>query len=125
LLVAAFAALGLLLAALGIYGVISYSVTRQTQEIGIRMALGSSAARVQQQVLAGTLRLTFIGITLGCVASVAMAKLIATLLFDTSAWDLATYAVMALILVTVAAISGYIPARRASRISPLVALRSN
>ena len=70
LLVASFAALGLLLAGLGIYGVISYSVTRQTCEIGIRMALGSSAGRVQREVLMGTLRLALIGIVLGCGASI-------------------------------------------------------
>jgi predicted permease len=125
LLVAAFATLGLLLAALGIYGVISYSVTRQTQEIGIRMALGSSTGRVQADVLRGTLRLALIGVGLGCAASLIVARLIASLLFATSAWDLVTYVVMALLLVAVAAVSGYLPARRASRISPLVALRAN
>jgi predicted permease len=125
LLVAAFATLGLLLAALGIYGVISYSVTRQTQEIGIRMALGSSAGRVQADVLKGTLRLALIGVGMGCAASLVVSRLIASLLFATSAWDVATYVVMALLLVAVAAVSGYLPARRASRISPLVALRAN
>ena len=125
LLVASFAGLGLLLAALGIYGVISYSVTRQTCEIGIRMALGSSASRVQREVLMGTLRLTLMGIVLGCGASIFAARLIATLLFATSRWDFATYLGMAAILVAVAALSGYLPARRASRISPLVALRAN
>jgi predicted permease len=125
LLVAAFATLGLLLAALGIYGVISYSVTRQTHEIGVKMALGSSAGRVQADVLKGTLRLSLIGIALGCMASVFVARLITSLLFATSAWDVATYAVMALLLVAVAVLSGYLPARRASRISPLVALRAN
>ena len=125
LLVGAFAGLGLLLAALGIYGVISYSVTRQTCEIGIRMALGSSAGRVQREVLTGTLRLALSGIVLGCVASLFVARLIASLLFGTSAWDLPTYVGMAALLVIVAALSGYFPARRASRISPLVALRAN
>jgi ABC-type antimicrobial peptide transport system permease subunit len=125
LLVASFAALGLLLAGLGIYGVISYSVTRQTQEIGIRMALGSSAGRVQRNVLMGTLRLALFGVVLGCGASIFASRLIATLLFGTSTWDFATYGGMALLLVAVAAVSGYIPARRASRISPLVALRAN
>jgi predicted permease len=124
LLVGSFAGLGLLLAALGIYGVISYSVTRQTQEIGIRMALGSSAGRVQKMVLVGTLRLTLIGIALGCAASIAVGKLIATLLFGMTAWDGWTYAAMALGMIAVAAVSGYVPARRASRISPLVALRA-
>jgi len=125
LLVAAFASLGLLLAALGIYGVISYSVTRQTSEIGIRMALGASAGLVQRQVLVGTLRLALIGVVLGALASLATAKLIASLLFATSPWDGATYIAMALTLIAIAALAGYVPARRASRISPLVALRAS
>jgi predicted permease len=124
-LVGAFAALGLLLAALGIYGVISYSVTRQTQEIGIRMALGATMGGVQRQVLAGTLRLALIGIFLGAVASLAVARLISALLFATSPWDLATYVGMAAALLAVAVLSGYLPARRASRIDPMVALRAN
>lgn len=125
LLVASFAGLGLLLAALGIYGVISYTVTRQTQEIGIRMALGASASIVERQVLVSTLRLALIGVFLGAFASLATAKLIASLLFATSPWDGATYLAMAIALLAVAALSGYIPARRASRISPMVALRAN
>ena len=125
LLAASFAGLGLLLAAIGIYGVISYSVTRQTSEIGIRMALGASANLVQRQVLVGTVRLAVLGIALGGVASLATAKLIAALLFDTSPWDGVTYVVMALALLAVAALSGYLPARRASRISPMVALRAS
>ena len=125
LLVGSFATLGLLLAALGIYGVISYSVTRQTQEIGIRMALGASAGIVQRQVLAGTLRLAVIGVVLGAVASIAGARMIASLLFATSPWDGVTYICMAVGLLTVAGVSGYIPAFRASRINPTVALRAN
>jgi predicted permease len=125
LLVAAFAGLGLLLAALGIYGVISYSVTRQTSEIGIRMALGASAGIVQRQILASTLRLALVGVAIGAVASLATARLIASLLFATSPWDGVTYIVMAIALIGVAALSGYIPARRASRINPLVALRAS
>jgi predicted permease len=125
LLVGAFAGLGLLLAAIGIYGVISYSVTRQTQEIGIRMALGASMQEVQRQVLKGTLRLALIGIAIGGVASLALGRLIATLLFGTTPWDAVTYVGMAFVLLLVATVSGYIPARRASRISPLVALRAN
>ena len=126
ILVAAFAGLGLLLATLGIYGVISYSVTRQRPEIGIRMALGATTGRVQRQVLAGTLRLAFAGIgRIGTVGAFAVAKLIASLLFATSPWDLPTYLGMALALLLVAAVSGYIPARRASSINPMEALRSN
>ncbi len=125
LLVAAFAGLGLVLATLGIYGVISYGVTRQRPEIGIRMALGASTGHVQRQVLASTLRLTFAGMLLGTVAALAVAKVIASLLFATSPWDLPTYLGMAVALLLVAAISGYIPARRASSINPTEALRSN
>jgi len=125
LLVAAFAGLGLLLAALGIYGVISYSVTRQAQAIGIRMALGATAGHVQRQVLAGTLRLAFAGMALGTLLALAVAKLISSLLFATSSWDLPTYLGMALALLLVAALSGYIPARRASGVNPMEVLRSN
>lgn len=125
LLVAAFAALGLLLAALGIYGVISYSVTRKTQEIGIRMALGAGAGSVQRRVLSETLRLTVAGVLIGTVGSLAVARLIASLLFDTSPWDAVTYFAVAAAMVAVAALSGYFPARRASRIDPAAALRAN
>ena len=124
ILVAAFAGLGLLLAGLGIYGVISYSVTRRTQEIGIKMALGASAALVQRQVLVETLKLAATGIVLGAAASLLLARLIASLLFATSPWDLATYLAISLGLLAIAALSGYLPARRASQISPLVALRA-
>ena len=125
LLVVSFAGLGLLLAALGIYGVISYSVTRQTQEIGIRMALGASAAHVRGRILTNTLRLAFIGIAIGLCASIMGARLIAALLFETSPWDAATYGSMAVLLLLIAALSGYVPAFRASRINPTVALRTN
>jgi predicted permease len=123
-LVAAFAGLGLLLAALGIYGLISYSVTRQTQEIGIRMALGATAGRVQRYVMSGTLRLAVWGIVLGTVASVAAAKIVTSMLYDTSPWDAATYSVVVFVLFLVAAVAGYIPAFRASRLDAMVALRT-
>jgi predicted permease len=124
-LVSIFAGLGLLLASLGIYGVISYSVTRQTQEIGIRMALGASRSRVQGAVIRRTLRLTLIGIIAGVVASVVVAKLIASLLYGTAPGDPVTFLGMVLLLVVVALLAGYIPARRASRIDPMIALRTN
>ena len=124
LLVAAFAGLGILLAALGIYGVISYSVAQKTQEIGVRMALGASAGRVRRGVILNTLRLALAGIVVGTAASVASARLIASLLFATSPWDVTTYAGVMLSLIAVALISGYLPARRASGIDPMTALRN-
>jgi len=125
LLVTIFATLGALLAALGIYGVISYSVTQRTQEIGVRMALGATSGRVQRAVLAQTLRLALIGLAAGSLASLGAAHLIASLLFATSPWDPAAYAAMATFLLGIALLSGYFPARRASRIQPMTALRSN
>jgi ABC-type antimicrobial peptide transport system permease subunit len=125
LLVDIFAGLGLLLASLGIYGVISYSVTQRTQEIGIRMALGASRWNVQFSVIWKTLRLVLLGMVVGLVASFAAARLIATLLFGTAASDPATFGAVILVLTAVALVAGYIPAWRASRINPMIALRNN
>jgi predicted permease len=125
LLVTIFATLGILLAALGIYGVISYSVTQRTQEIGVRMALGATRSRVLRAILAQTLRLAIAGLAAGTLASLGAARLIASLLFATSPWDPVAYAAMAAFLLAVALLSGYFPARRASRIQPMTALRSN
>jgi predicted permease len=124
LLVGTFAGLGILLALLGIYGVISYSVTRQTQEIGIRMALGATTGRVQRGVIWKTLRLALIGITVGLFASIVVARLIASLLFQTAPTDPFAFAGMVILLSAVALLAGYLPARRASKIHPLVALRT-
>jgi predicted permease len=125
LLVGSFAGLGLLLAALGIYGVISYSVTRQTLEIGIRMALGASALRVQFGVIFRTMWLALIGIAVGAVLSLVVASLISAMLFNTAPTDPATFIAMVALLTVVAVLAGYIPARRASRVNPMVALRGN
>ena len=125
LLVAAFAALGILLAALGIYGVISYSVTQRTQEIGIRMALGSPRAKVQFDVLRKTLRLAVIGIVAGTVFSLFISRAISALLFNTAPSDPIAFAAMVVLIGCVALLAGYLPARRASRINPMVALRNN
>jgi len=125
LLVGAFAALGILLAALGIYGVISYSVTQRTQEIGIRMALGATMVQVQRSVLIKTLRLAAIGIATGAVVSLFVSRAIAALLFNTEPGDPLTFAAMAFLIGAVALLAGYLPARRASRINPMVALRNN
>ena len=125
LLVLSFAALGLTLAALGIYGVISYSVNRRTLEIGIRMALGATHTRVQLDVIRRTLWLALIGMGLGTIASIAVARGIASLLFGTQPTDPLTLAGMVLLLGAIALLAGYLPARRASRIQPMSALRSN
>lgn len=125
LLVASFAVLGLILASLGIYGVISYSVMRRTQEIRIRMALGATAPQVQFAVIGKALRLAIVGIAFGTIGSFAVAKWIASLLFGTRPTDPATFAGIVLLLGVVSLIAGYIPARRASHIDPMVALRNS
>ena len=125
LLVAFFAVLGMVLASLGIYGVISYSVTQQTKEIGIRMALGATAERVQLGVITKTLRLAAMGILAGTIGSIAASRLIASLLFGTAPNDPITFLGMVALLGLMAFLAGYIPARRASRIDPMVALRTN
>jgi predicted permease len=125
LLVGAFACLGLLLASLGIYGVISYSVTRQTQEIGIRMALGATQSSVQFDVIWKTFRLALIGVAVGVVASLVLSRLIASLLFRTAPTDPLTFVGMVALLGLVALLAGYLPARRASKVDPMVALRGN
>jgi predicted permease len=125
LLVTAFGTLGLLLAALGIYGVISYSVTQRTQEIGVRMALGATLGQVQRIVIWKTLKLALMGIVLGTIASLLAGKAIAALLYGTAPTDPTAFAGMVVLLGAVALAAGWIPARRASRINPMVALRNN
>lgn len=125
LLVGVFAGLGLLLASLGIYGVISYSVTRQRPEIGVRMALGATEARVQLEVIRSTMGFALVGVSVGAVASLAVSRLIASLLFRTAPYDPLTFAGMVVLLGAVALLAGYLPARRASKVDPMIALRSN
>lgn len=123
-LVSIFATLGLLLAALGIYGIISYSVTQRTQEIGIRMALGATARQVQFDVLGQTLRLFFWGVAAGAFASYAAANVIASLLFKTDPTDPPAFAGAILLLGIAACFAGYAPSQRATRVDPMVALRT-
>jgi len=123
LLLGGFAAFALILASLGIYAVVSYSVSQRTQEIGIRMALGASAGTVRASVLGQTMRLAAIGIAIGVGASFLLAGALRSLLFGVNSEDPATFAAMLGVLTIVAAIAGYLPARRASRIDPMVALR--
>ena len=124
LMLGGFAMFALVLASLGIYALISYSVNQRTQEIGIRMALGASAGDVQSRIVMQTLRLAAVGMVLGVIASAALARSASGLLFGVTAADPVTFAVMLAVLLTVALLAGYLPARRASRIDPLVALRA-
>jgi predicted permease len=124
-LLAGFAAFALILASLGIYAVISYSVNQRTQEIGIRMALGASAGNLEASILLKTLGLAAAGMALGTAASWALARTLSGLLFQTTATDPATFLGMLVVLGSVSAMAGYLPARRASRIGPSVALRAN
>jgi predicted permease len=125
MLLGGFAFFALLLASLGIYAVISYSVNQRVQEIGIRMALGASPADLQRSILWGTFGLAALGLALGMAASRALSNTLGSLLFDVTSGDPVTYVGVGALLIAVAAIAGYIPAWRASRIDPMVALRSN
>jgi len=125
LLLAGFAAFALILASLGIYAVISFSVSQRVQEIGIRMALGASATDLQGRIVLRTLGLAAVGLALGMTASRVLATALGSLLFGVTSGDPVTFAGMGTLLIAVAAVAGYIPAWRASRIDPMMALRAN
>ena len=125
LLLGGFAAFALILASLGIYAVVSYSVNQRVQEIGIRMALGASAADLQRGIVFRTLGLAALGLALGMAGSRVLSGALGSLLFGIATGDPATFIEVGTLLVAVAAIAGYIPALRASRIDPMIALRSN
>ncbi len=123
LLLGAFGILALVLAVTGLYGVISYSVEQRTREIGVRMALGANQTGVLKLVLRQGMALTLIGVTLGVVASLAVTRVLSSLLYGIRPTDPATYISVSLILAAVALLASYIPARRATKVDPTVALR--
>ena len=123
-LVAGFASLALLLAAVGVYGLISFMVTQRVPEIGVRLALGASPAQVFRQVIGQGLRLAVIGVALGLMAAAAATRLVQGLLFNTSATEPAVYLSLSALLLAMAALACYVPARRAMRVDPMTALRS-
>ncbi|HVE79926.1 MAG TPA: ABC transporter permease [Gemmatimonadaceae bacterium] len=122
-LLAGFAALALLLAAVGVYGVLSYLVAQRAGEIGVRMALGADAARVLRMVLAEGVLLAGVGVAMGLVAALWTTRLLGSLLFGVSPTDPVTFAAVTLTLAAVAAIASWLPARRATRVDPVVAMR--
>jgi ABC-type antimicrobial peptide transport system permease subunit len=123
-LVSGFAALALVLGVVGLYGVIAYSVSQRTREIGVRMALGAQRGSVYQLVMREAGRLTLAGIGVGLLCSVGAAMLMRSLLFGTAAWDAATLASVAVLLGACALLASFIPARRAASVNPVEALRA-
>jgi putative ABC transport system permease protein len=118
-----FAAMALVLAATGIFGVISYSVSRRTNEIGIRVALGASRNTILRMILRETLGLTLAGMAFGLPSALVASRMVAHMLFGVSVNDPATLMAVAFTLAAVATLAAYVPARRAMRVDPMVALR--
>jgi ABC-type antimicrobial peptide transport system permease subunit len=123
LLLAAFAALALLLASIGIYGMVSYAVAQRTQEFGIRLALGAQPRNVFSMVLGHGARLALLGVVLGFIAAFAVTRLMTSLLFGVQPTDPLTFVAVPALLMGVALLACYIPARRATRVDPIIALR--
>jgi putative ABC transport system permease protein len=123
LLLAAFALLALFLAAVGIYGVVAYSVSQRTQEIGVRMAIGAGRRDVLALVIGGGMKLALAGVVLGVAGALALSQFIATMLFSVKPFDPASYAATATLLLAIAACACYMPARRAMKVDPIVAMR--
>jgi ABC-type antimicrobial peptide transport system permease subunit len=122
-LLSIFAGVALLLAAIGVYGLMAYSVQQRTQEIGVRMALGASPQQVRRMVVFQGMLLALIGVILGAGSALALTRLMRSLLFGVKPWDPSTIVLVAVLLSAVSLVATYLPARRASRVDPMVALR--
>ena len=122
-LLVAFAALAFILAAVGFYGIVSYSVAQRTREIGIRVALGAQNRDVLGLLLKEALGLTLVGVALGLMGAFAATRVLTSLLFEVKPTDPATFICLSLLLTLVALLAGYFPAQRATKVDPLVALR--
>jgi putative ABC transport system permease protein len=123
-LLSGFAVVALILVAVGLYGVLSYGITQRTHEIGIRMALGARAGHVLSMVVREAVLMVALGILIGGAAALALSRVMTSLLFETSATDPLTFAIVVMVLGAVGALAAYLPARRATRVDPLIALRS-
>jgi putative ABC transport system permease protein len=122
-LLAIFAGVALILASIGIYSVISYATSRRVQEVGVRVALGAQPPQVVRLFMTQGLQMVLIGITIGIAASFALMRLLAKLLYGVSPADPLTFSAVALLLCLIASAAIYVPARRAARVDPMVALR--
>ena len=123
LLLASFALIAVFLAAVGLYGVVTYTVSQRTQEIGVRMAVGAGRSDVLKMVVGGGMKLALVGVAIGILGALAVARVVAAMLFDVTPFDPTSYVVTAATLLAVAALACYVPARRATRVDPIVALR--
>jgi putative ABC transport system permease protein len=123
LLLAIFAAVALVLASIGIYGVMSYTVGQRTSEIGVRLALGAESRDILRMIVGSAMRLAGLGLAIGVVLALALSRTLTSLLYETTGTDPATFAVVVGVLGAVALLASYLPARRASRIPPVEALR--